>query len=194
MLLQQYLYVFLCNGTTMQLARLAISQQNRSLTSRLIAFIAVMCAVTNILGFFTIPIGITEIHLMQLPIILTGLALGPYIGGLVGFTGAAVMASRLHPPNPYILLGNAILGFMTGAFYSRLRKTRVRQIIPQVISVLGAYLVQFPYVYVTDVHLMFIPSHIVLMLILPKLFIEDVISVLLSHFILFRVDIAKILR
>jgi uncharacterized membrane protein len=116
-----------------------------------------MCAVANILGFFTIPIGITEIHLMQLPIILTGLALGPWTGGLVGFIGATVMAFRLRPPNPYILLGNAILGFMTGAFYSRLKKMRVRPIIPQVISVLGAYFVQFPYVYVTDVYLMPIP-------------------------------------
>jgi hypothetical protein len=104
------------------------------------------------------------------------------------------MAFRLHPRNPYILIGNAILGFMAGMFYSRLKKMRVRQIIPQVISVLGAYLIQFPYVYVTDVYLMSIPSHVVLMLILPKLLIEDAISVLLSHFILFRVNIAKILR
>ena len=153
-----------------------------------------MCALANVLGFFTIPMGITEIHLMQLPIILTGLALGPYIGGLVGFTGAAVMAFRLRPPNPYILLGNAILGFISGAFYSRLKKMRGRPIIPQVISVLGAYLVQFPYVYVTDVYLMPIPPHVVLAIILPKLLIEDVISVLLSHLILFRVDIAKILQ
>lgn len=167
--------------------------QHQRLTSKIIAFIAVMCALANVLGFFTIPMGITEIHLMQLPIILTGLALGPYIGGLVGFTGAAVMAFRLHPPNPYILIGNAILGFMTGAFYSRLKKMRVRQIIPQVISVLGAYIVQFPYVYVTDVYLMFMPSYVVLAIIL-KLLIEDAISVLLSHFILFRVNIAKILR
>jgi uncharacterized membrane protein len=89
-----------------------------------------MCAVANVLGFFTIPIGIAEIHLMQLPIILTGLALGPCSGGLVGFIGAAVMAFRLRPPNPYILLGNAILGFMAGMFYSRLKNMRVRQIIP----------------------------------------------------------------
>jgi uncharacterized membrane protein len=82
---------------------------------------------------------------MQLPIILTGLALGPCSGGLVGFIGAAVMAFRLRPPNPCILRGNAILGFMAGMFYSRLKKMRVRQIILQVISVLGAYIVQFPY-------------------------------------------------
>jgi len=153
-----------------------------------------MCAVANVLGFLTIPIGIAEIHLMQLPIILAGLALGPWIGGLVGFVGAAVMAFRLHPPNPYILLGNALLGFVAGMFYSRLKKMRGRLIIPQVISVLAAYIVQLPYVYVTDVYLMSMPAHIVLMLILPKLLIEDVISVLLSHFILFRVAIAKILR
>ena len=171
-----------------------MSQQNPRLTSKLIAFIAVMCAVANVLGFFTIPFGIASIHLMQLPIILTGLALGPWTGGLVGFIGAAVMAFRLHPPNPYILLGNAILGFMTGLFYLRLRKMKVRPIIPQVISVLGAYFVQFPYVYVTDVYLMPIPAHVVLTVILPKLLLEDVISVLLSHLILFRVDIAKILR
>jgi len=171
-----------------------MSRRNQWLTSRLIAFIAAMCAVANVLGFLTIPIGIAEIHLMQLPIILAGLALGPWIGGLVGFVGAAVMAFRLHPPNPYILLGNAILGFVAGMFYSRLKKMRGRLIIPQVISVLAAYIVQLPYVYVTDVYLMSMPAHIVLMLILPKLLIEDVISVLLAHFILFRVAIAKILR
>lgn len=171
-----------------------MSRQNRRLTSKLIAFVAVMCAVANVLGFFTIPLGIADIHLMQLPIILTGLALGPGAGGLVGFIGAAVMAFRLRPPNPYILIGNAILGFMTGVLYSRLKKMRGRPIIPQVISVLGAYIVQFPYVYVTDVYLMPIPPAIVLTIILPKLLIEDIISVLLAHFILFRVNIAEILR
>jgi len=168
--------------------------QNRRLTSKQIAFIAVMCAVANVLGFFTIPLGITEIHLMQLPIILTGLALGPVTGGLVGFIGAAVMAFRLRPTNPYILPGNAILGFFTGLFYLGLKKMNGRPVIPQVISVLGAYVVQFPYVYVTDVYLMSMPSHIVLTVILPKLLLEDIISVLLAHLILFRVKVAEILR
>jgi len=153
-----------------------------------------MCAVANVLGFFTIPIGITEIHLMQLPIILTGLALGPVTGGLVGFIGAAVMAFRLRPTNLYILPGNAILGFFTGLFYLGLKKMRGRPVIPQVISVLGAYVVQFPYVYVTDVYLMSMPSPIVLTVILPKLLLEDIISVLLAHVILFRVKVAEVLR
>ena len=69
-----------------------------------------------------------------------------------------------------------------------------RPIIPQVISVLGAYIIQFPYVYVTDVYLVSMPSSFVLIWILPILLIEDIISVLLSHVILFRVKIAEVLR
>ncbi len=168
--------------------------QNQRLTSKLIAFIAVMCAVANILGFFTIPFGLAAIHLMQLPIILTGLALGPRAGGLVGVIGAATMAFRLSPPNPYILLGNGILGVFTGLFYLRLKKMGGRPIIPQVISVVGAYVVQSPYVYVTDVYFMPIPPTVVLTAILPKLLLEDIVSVLLAHFILFRVNIAEILQ
>ncbi len=168
--------------------------QNQRLTSKLVAFIAVMCAVANILGFFTIPLGLAAIHLMQLPIILTGLALGPRAGGLVGVLGAATMAFRLSPPNPYILLGNGILGVFTGLFYLRLKKMGGRPIIPQVVSVVGAYVVQSPYVYVTDVYFMPIHSTVVLTAILPKLLLEDIVSVLLAHFILFRVNIAEILQ
>jgi len=172
-----------------------MSRQNQRLTSKLIAFTAVMCAVANVLGlFFSIPIGLTKIHLMQLPIVLSGLALGPWIGGLVGFIGATTMAFNLPSPNLYILPGNAILGFFTGLFYLRLKKMKGRPIIPQMISVLGAYIFQFPYVYVTDVYLMPLTSGYVLTVILPKLLLEDVISALLAHFILFRVKITEILR
>ncbi len=95
--------------------------QQQRITSKRVAFVAVMGATANLLGFRAIPIGPTKFHLMQLPIILTGLSLGPWIGGLVGLVGSAVMAYTLVPPNPYILLGNAILGFFVGAFYSRLK-------------------------------------------------------------------------
>jgi uncharacterized membrane protein len=153
-----------------------------------------MCAVANVLGLFlTIPIGLAKIHFIQLPIVLSGLALGPWIGGLTGFIGAITMAFNLPTPNLYILPGNAILGFFTGLFYLRLKKVGGRPIIPQVISVLVAYAIQFPYVYVTDVYLMSMHSDFVLIWILPILLIEDIICVLLTHFILFRVNIAEIL-
>jgi len=100
---------------------------------------------------------------------------------------------KLSPSNPYILLGNAILGFFTGLIYSYLKKTKKRQIIPQTLSVLAAYLIQLPYVYITDVYFMPIPSQVVLTVILPKLLLEDMISVLISHIVLYRIELNKIL-
>jgi len=67
-----------------------------------------------------------------------------------------------------------------------------KPVVPQAISVLAAYIVQVPYIYVTDVYLMPLPSQVVLTIILPKLLLENVISVLLCHFILFRIDITKL--
>jgi uncharacterized membrane protein len=156
-----------------------------------------MCAVANVLGvpgLFSIPIGPASIHFIQLPMILSALALGPWIGGLVGFIGAATMAFNLHPPNPFILPDNAILGFLTGLFYFQLKKMRGRPIVPQAISVLGACIVQFPYVYVTDVYLARVPSGFELTVLLPLLLVEDIICVLLAHLILFRVKVTEILR
>jgi hypothetical protein len=103
------------------------------------------------------------------------------------------MALKLQPPNPYILLGNAILGGLTGLFYLYLKRMRGRSIVPQLICVLGAYVVQAPYVYLTDVYLMAMPPPLV-QAILVKLLLEDVIAALLSHIVLFRVDIAEVLR
>jgi len=110
-----------------------------------------MCALANVLGFFAIPIGWTSIHLMQLPIILTALSMGSWNGAIVGFLGPISMAYRLSPINPYILLGNAILGFVTGFFFTHLKEMKGRPAVPQVSSVLAAYIIQVPYIYVTDV-------------------------------------------
>ena len=163
------------------------------ISTKKIAFISIMCALANILGIFSIPLGLTSIHLMQLPIILSGLVLGLWSGGITGFIGTILMAYTLSPSNPYILLGNAILGFFTGLIYSYLKKTKKRQIIPQTLSVLAAYLIQLPYLYITDVYFMPIPSQVVLTVILPKLLLEDMISVLISHIVLYRIELNKIL-
>jgi uncharacterized membrane protein len=168
--------------------------KNNKITVKSIAFIAIMSSLANILSLFSIPIGITSIHLTQLPIILVALSLGRWSGGLVGFVGAMVMAYRLTPPNPYILFGNMILGYFTGFFFYHLKKMKTKPIVPHILSVLAAYSIQTPYLYLTDVYLMAIPSNIVLTIILPKILIEDIISVLLCHLILFRVKIDRILK
>lgn len=165
--------------------------QKTSMTKQ-IAFIAVMSALANILGYLSIPIGTTKIHFMQLPIILTALAFGAIAGSVVGFIGATVMALTLPTPNLFLLPGNALLGFLTGFFYSRLRDMKP-PILPQLIALIAAMVIQFPYVYVTDVYFVSMPSPVVLYTILPKLFVEDIISLFIAHIILFRVDIASAL-
>lgn len=171
-----------------------MDKRNRRISSRFIAFVIIMSAVANVLGLAAIPIGAMSIHFMQLPMILAGLVGGSLSGGFVGFVGAIVMA--LTTPkgiNPYIPLGNAILGSFTGLFYSGLRKMVKKPIVPQVISAMSAFVVQAPYTYVTDVYLMSMPPPVVYGILL-KLLVEDLISVLICSLILYRVDIAEMLR
>jgi uncharacterized membrane protein len=156
------------------------------------ALAIVLAALANILGYFSVPLGPTNIHFMQLPIIIAGLALGPVMGGMVGFSGATLSALTLPSPNPFILPGNALLGFLTGLFYSRARALKP-PIVPQLLALFGAIGIQFPYIYISDVYLVSLPSPFVLSFILPKLLLEDVISLLIAHVILFRVDVAGII-
>ena len=81
---------------------------------------------------------------------------------------------------------------MTGFFYLRIKGMSNRLILPHMISVALAYVVQFPYVYVTDVYLMGMPN-LVVVGILGVLFVEDLISALISHVILYRVDVHALL-
>lgn len=111
----------------------------------------------------------------------------------MGFFGTFVMAFTLARPNPYVTGGNAILGFLTGFFCLRIRELSDRLILPHMLSVALAYLVQIPYVYVTDVYLMGMPN-LVVVGILSVLFIEDLISALISHVILYRVDVHALLQ
>ena len=160
--------------------------------TRFVAFVAAMSALSNALGLLVIPTGLVTLHLAQLLVVFSGLAAGSVAGGLVGFFGTFVMAFTLARPNPYVIGGNAILGFLTGFFYLRIKGMSNRLILPHMISVALAYVVQFPYVYVTDVYLMGMPN-LVVVGILSVLFIEDLISALISHVILYRVDVHALL-
>jgi uncharacterized membrane protein len=160
------------------------------LNSRIVAFVATMSALANVLGLLVIPAGVVNIHFSQVPVILAGLAVGPLSGAFVGFFGFIIAAFRLPMANPYILGGNAILGFFTGLIYSKISGMKARPILPQAIAILAAFLAQAPYVFFTDVYLMAIPVPIVLAII-SVLLLEDMISVFICHVILYRIDIRK---
>ena len=162
------------------------------LNSRVVAFVATMSALANLLGLLVVHVWVVNIHFSQIPVILAGLGMGPFSGAFVGFVGFALAAFRLPVANPYIMGGNAILGFFTGLIYSKIRVMRTRPILPQMIAVLAAYGVQAPYVFLTDVYLMAMPVSIVLP-IMGVLLMEDIVSVFICHTVLYRIDIRKAL-
>ena len=151
-----------------------------------------MGALANVLGLLTVQIGIVNVHFSQLPVIFSGLSLGPVPGAAVGALGFLVSSFMLPAANPYVIGGNAILGFFTGLFYVKVRRIRRRPIVPQIVAVVLAYLVQAPYVFLTDVYLMAMPVPIVLA-IMAVLLVEDLTCVFFCHAILYRVDMRMLL-
>jgi hypothetical protein len=103
-----------------------------------------LAAVPNLLGMLNIstPFGF-KLHFFQYAVFLAAIIYGP-LGGLVsGTVGSVYSAAIMH--NPYIVVGNAILGFFTGLF--------VRHGIRTVFAVFLAYLIQLPWLVLTDLYL-----------------------------------------
>ncbi len=103
----------------------------------LLAFLAVF---PNLLGMIVLPTPFGfKFHLFQILIFLAALLYGKYGGATAGAFGSIYTAIALN--NPYIVVGNIILGFFTGVFAKR---TKI------VFAVLGAYAIQVPWLYFTD--------------------------------------------
>lgn len=107
----------------------------------MLAFIALMAALANVLSFPPIALPLTPeitVHFSQLPIFIAGILTGSVGGLIAGAIGGLYMSfTRI----PFIIGGLAILGLATGFFERRVR--------PLYASIL-AWFVQAPYVVVTD--------------------------------------------
>lgn len=149
-----------------------------------------MAALANILSVPPIAIPITlgnfptEIHFMQLPILIAGILGGPTAGLITGAIGGLLSSLVVLPRIAFIIGGLAILGAAAGFFAKRLR--------PLFAGVL-AWLVQAPYVAVTDYlwFTMFLPKKMaseaawtLVGSLLGKLTIEVVISSALAEIII----------
>lgn len=88
-----------------------------------------------------------KIHFFQFAIFLAAFTFGP-IGGLLSGSVGSLYAAYLMS-NPYILIGNAILGLATGYFVRRGRS--------YLFSALLGFAVQIPWIVVTDFFLMNLP-------------------------------------
>ena len=112
--------------------------------AKIVAFTALMAALANVMSLppLAIPLqfgGFTSaFHFFQLPIFLSGILAGPWAGLVSGLVGSLYMGvTRI----PFVIGGIAILGASAGLFAKRVRP---------VFAGLLAWLVQAPYVLVTD--------------------------------------------
>jgi riboflavin transporter FmnP len=162
--------------------------------TRLIALIALLSALSNALMPLSIPITLlgvtTRVHIIQIPILAAALGVGPVAGAIVGMIGATSMVYSVTPPNPFIILYNGILGFSAGLFYLVLKRGRRYPLVSQLAAVVGAYLVQTPFVWFLNTSIVGIPI-IIAQTILVILFLEDIASTLVVHPILYRINLIE---
>lgn len=130
-------------------------------TISLLAFLAIF---PNILGLYHTNIFGVRIHFFQYLIFLAALVYGPYGGLISGAFGSLYTAIALH--NPYIIIGNMILGGLFGLF------VRLKWNI--ILAVLTAYLIQLPWLWITDVYLANMPINVVKGVVVA-LFISNII-------------------
>ena len=100
-----------------------------------------------------------KIHLFQYMVFTAAILFGPVAGMISGGFGSIFTAMTLG--NPFIIFGNMLLGFFTGHFFKK-----GYGLIP---SVLMAFTIQVPWLYVTDVYLVSMPSTLVFKIILALL-------------------------
>jgi len=109
----------------------------------------ILMLLPNLLGVLHLSTPwVFNIHFFQFAIFLAAFAFGPIGGLLSGFAGSLHAAYVMT--NPYILVGNALLGFFTGYFFRRGHT--------YLWSALLGFGVQIPWLVATDYFLMNLPA------------------------------------
>jgi len=114
-----------------------------TLKARMLPLVAFMAALANMLSVPPIAVTVAPgviVHFTQLPIFIGGILAGPVGGLMTGAVGGLYM-SLVVARIPFIIGGLAILGLASGFFSRRF---------PPLFSGVLAWLVQAPYVAVTD--------------------------------------------
>jgi len=123
----------------------------------------------NIFAMFHFTLFGIRIHFFQYLIFLAALIYGPTAGALSGGVGSLFTAFAMK--NPYILIGNMILGGLVGYFMkNRISITN---------SVMLAFTIQIPWLFYTDVYLAGM-SIVVVNSIITALFVSNLICSILA--------------
>ena len=137
-------------------------------TITLLSFLAIF---PNILGLFHTTIFGIRIHFFQYLIFLAAIIYGPAGGLISGTFGSLYTAIALN--NPYIIIGNIILGTLFGLFI-RLKWNIL-------LAVLTAYAIQLPWLITTDIYLAHMPINIVKGIVIA-LFFSNILWAVVAKF------------
>lgn len=119
---------------------------------RAVLLFPILCVVPNLLGMVNfLNLNGFKIHFFQYGIFLAAVGYGPLGGLAAGFCGSIFSAYILS--NPYIIVGNGLLGFFTGFFYRRGNSLAK--------SVGFAFCIQLPWLVYSDIFLAAMPSYAV---------------------------------
>ena len=106
-----------------------------------------LASITFGLTFIVFPFAEWKLHFYQAGIFTAGFLFGPFSGAAVGALSSSYNALYvLH--NPWIIGGNAILGFAAAYFYTRTHPLK---------AALAGFAVQAPYLWATDIYFMGMP-------------------------------------
>jgi len=137
---------------------------------RTVSMFIVLLVIPNILGMLNISTSFGKLHFFQLAIILAALIYGPVGGFMSGITGS--IYSGIIMSNPYIIVGNAILGLFAGIF--------IRYGFKTITAVMLAFLIQLPWLILTDYYLVHLPWTFIKGLIIA-LFITNALWAYVAH-------------
>ena len=136
---------------------------------------AIAFALLVVLPFLLSLINLTfaqswKIHFFPAAIILAALIFGAAGGLVAGIAGSVYSALLLG--NPYLIVGNALFGLLTGVFYKKTDKI--------ILSVLLAFACELPWLIITDYYLVNLPAIFIGKLIVV-LFLANVFWAALIH-------------
>ncbi len=133
----------------------------------------VLLALPNLLGMMNIstPWGF-KLHFFQLAVFIAALIYGPLGGMFSGMVGSLYPAVIMH--NPYIVGGNMILGLFVGLF--------VRYKINIILAVLLAYIVQLPWLIITDYFFMHLSGRFIVGLVIALAISNTIWAIVSGYF------------
>ncbi|VVC03712.1 Uncharacterised protein [Candidatus Burarchaeum australiense] len=149
-------------------------------TSRNLLTLLLLGVLPNLFGWFvfSVPWGAGQFHIFQIAIFLAAGLFGAFGGAFAGAVGAVGSAVALN--NPYLIVGNVILGGLTGY----LCMSRRWHIAP---AALAAFAVQLPWLYYSDIALAHMPVAVVQEVIVA-LAVSNVVMALMAGVLLPRLE------